>query len=229
MVPDRTAGSTVNVCNQGWRLRRRHQRRDVPELTWLIDDARPVSRHLTGLAISLETTGAFHIGASLSDGDELDIYPCPARHRCHWLDRPGRPRTHHRHTGYRTWLIRTRSSTPSSPTWGSKAGQRGCPGHSVENHPVGRGDANGLDPTPNASQISLINEWRRAPLNQLKVDDKDSSIIVAEQVIPAEVGAAGFARLRSTMPTATWSLWPTARRRTNRCSTKAQVAPRWCA
>lgn len=45
------------------------------ELTWLIDDARPVSRHLTGLAISLETTGAFHIGASLSDGDELDIYP----------------------------------------------------------------------------------------------------------------------------------------------------------
>lgn len=53
---------------------------------------------------------------------------------------------------------------------------------------LGVGDANGLDPTPNASQISLINEWRRAPLNQLKVDDKDSSIIVAEQVIPAEVG-----------------------------------------
>lgn len=45
------------------------------ELTWLIDDARPVSRHLTGLAISLETTGAFHIGGSLYDGDELDIYP----------------------------------------------------------------------------------------------------------------------------------------------------------
>ncbi|MEN5143551.1 phage tail protein [Pseudomonas juntendi] len=53
---------------------------------------------------------------------------------------------------------------------------------------MGVGDANGLDPTPNASQISLINEWRRAPLNQLKVDDKDSSIIIAEQVIPAEVG-----------------------------------------
>ncbi|MGE8327269.1 phage tail protein I [Pseudomonas urmiensis] len=45
------------------------------ELTWLIDDARPVSRHLTGLAISLETTGALHIGAGLYDGDELDIYP----------------------------------------------------------------------------------------------------------------------------------------------------------
>ncbi|MCE1114164.1 MULTISPECIES: phage tail-collar fiber domain-containing protein [Pseudomonas] len=44
------------------------------------------------------------------------------------------------------------------------------------------------DPTPNATQTSLINEWRRAPLNQLKVDDKNSAIIIAEQVIPAEVG-----------------------------------------
>lgn len=53
---------------------------------------------------------------------------------------------------------------------------------------MGVGDANDTEPTPNASQISLINEWRRAPLNQLKIDEKDSSIIVAEQVIPAEVG-----------------------------------------
>ena len=50
------------------------------------------------------------------------------------------------------------------------------------------GDANGTDPTPNATQTRLINEWRRAPLNQLKVDEKDPSIIVAEQVIPADVG-----------------------------------------
>lgn len=53
---------------------------------------------------------------------------------------------------------------------------------------MGVGDANGTDPTPNATQTSLINEWRRAPLNQLKVDDKDASIIVAEQVIPADIG-----------------------------------------
>ncbi|MEE1889504.1 phage tail protein [Pseudomonas sp. 137P] len=53
---------------------------------------------------------------------------------------------------------------------------------------MGVGDANGSDPTPNATQTSLINEWRRAPLNQLKVDDKNSAIIVAEQVIPADVG-----------------------------------------
>lgn len=53
---------------------------------------------------------------------------------------------------------------------------------------LGVGDANGIEPTPNASQTALIAEWRRAPLNQLKVDDNDSSIIVAEQIIPAEVG-----------------------------------------
>lgn len=53
---------------------------------------------------------------------------------------------------------------------------------------MGVGDANGTDPTPNATQTALIGEWRRAPLNQLKVDEKDNAIIVAEQVIPADVG-----------------------------------------
>ncbi|WP_434699764.1 phage tail protein I [Pseudomonas sp. D1-1] len=45
------------------------------ELTWLIDDARPVSRHMTGLAISLETTGHLNIGVALYEGDEIDVYP----------------------------------------------------------------------------------------------------------------------------------------------------------
>ena len=45
------------------------------ELTWLIDDARPVTRHLTGLAISLETTGTINIFASTYDGDVIDVYP----------------------------------------------------------------------------------------------------------------------------------------------------------
>lgn len=49
------------------------------ELTRLIDDARPVTRHLTGLAISLETSGAFYVGCALHEGDELDIYPPAAR------------------------------------------------------------------------------------------------------------------------------------------------------
>ncbi|NUT82418.1 phage tail protein I [Pseudomonas brassicacearum] len=45
------------------------------ELTWLIDDARPVSRHMTGLAISLETRGKLNIGIALYEGDEIDVYP----------------------------------------------------------------------------------------------------------------------------------------------------------
>ncbi|OPB02391.1 phage tail protein I [Pseudomonas synxantha] len=45
------------------------------ELTWLIDDAKPVSRHMTGLAISLESSGAINIFASAYDGDEIDVYP----------------------------------------------------------------------------------------------------------------------------------------------------------
>lgn len=45
------------------------------ELTALIDDAKPVSRHMLELAISLETTGRFYIGVSVSEGDEIDVYP----------------------------------------------------------------------------------------------------------------------------------------------------------
>ncbi|WP_225775905.1 phage tail protein [Pseudomonas sp. Marseille-Q5115] len=53
---------------------------------------------------------------------------------------------------------------------------------------MGVGDANGTDPIPSATQKTLINEKRRAPLNQLKVDPSNSAIIIAEQIIPAEVG-----------------------------------------
>lgn len=53
---------------------------------------------------------------------------------------------------------------------------------------MGVGDANGTDPQPSATQNALINEWRRAPLNQLKQDPTNAAIIIAEQVIPAEVG-----------------------------------------
>lgn len=45
------------------------------ELSWLIDDARPVSRHMTGLEISLETAGRVYLSTSLYEGDELDVYP----------------------------------------------------------------------------------------------------------------------------------------------------------
>lgn len=53
---------------------------------------------------------------------------------------------------------------------------------------LGVGDANGAEPTPDRLQPALINERRRAPLNQLIVSPDNASIIVAEQVIPEDVG-----------------------------------------
>lgn len=45
------------------------------ELERLIADAKPASRHLTGLAISLSTTGSAYVGASSYSGDALTVYP----------------------------------------------------------------------------------------------------------------------------------------------------------
>jgi len=45
------------------------------ELERLIDDAKPVTRHLTGLAISLESNGHLDISVALYEGDEIDVYP----------------------------------------------------------------------------------------------------------------------------------------------------------
>ncbi|MFI8482998.1 phage tail protein I [Pseudomonas sp. NPDC078700] len=45
------------------------------ELVRLIDDAKPLTRHLIGLAISLETTGTTYIGATMNDGETLTVYP----------------------------------------------------------------------------------------------------------------------------------------------------------
>jgi phage gp16-like protein len=53
---------------------------------------------------------------------------------------------------------------------------------------MGVGDANGTDPIPSATQTKLINEWRRKPLNQLKVDPNNPAVIIAEQIIPADEG-----------------------------------------
>ncbi|WP_339425278.1 phage tail protein [Pseudomonas proteolytica] len=53
---------------------------------------------------------------------------------------------------------------------------------------MGVGDAHGTDPIPDRLQTKLINERRRAPLNQLMVDPLNPSVLIAEQVIPADVG-----------------------------------------
>ncbi|MEX5581457.1 phage tail protein [Pseudomonas lurida] len=53
---------------------------------------------------------------------------------------------------------------------------------------LGVGDANGTDPVPSATQTKLINERRRAPLNQLLIDPVNAAVVIAEQVIPADIG-----------------------------------------
>ncbi|WP_432780261.1 phage tail protein [Pseudomonas corrugata] len=50
------------------------------------------------------------------------------------------------------------------------------------------GDANGTDPVPSASQTQLINQVYRAQLNQLRVSDQDANVLIAELVLPPDVG-----------------------------------------
>lgn len=45
------------------------------ELERLIEDAKPASRHLTGLAISLSVSGELHVGAGSYSGDTMTVYP----------------------------------------------------------------------------------------------------------------------------------------------------------
>lgn len=57
---------------------------------------------------------------------------------------------------------------------------------------VGDANPNGLadppNPVPSVSQTNLLNEWRRKPLNQLKIDPVNPAVIIAEQIIPADEG-----------------------------------------
>ncbi|EUB74468.1 Protein of unknown function DUF3751, tail fiber protein [Pseudomonas sp. GM41(2012)] len=50
------------------------------------------------------------------------------------------------------------------------------------------GDANGTDPVPNPSQIKLINQVYRAQINQLYVSPTDANVLIAELVLPPDVG-----------------------------------------
>lgn len=45
------------------------------ELTRMISDTRPVSRHLTGLKISAETRGTCYLPAATVDGETVSVYP----------------------------------------------------------------------------------------------------------------------------------------------------------
>jgi len=50
------------------------------------------------------------------------------------------------------------------------------------------GDANGTDPVPSPSQTRLVNQVYRAQLNQLRVSPTDANVLIAELVLPPEVG-----------------------------------------
>ncbi|HAY0634732.1 TPA: phage tail protein I [Serratia marcescens] len=47
----------------------------LSELERLVGDAKPVSRHLAGLAIATRTTGIITIGAAATAGDIITVYP----------------------------------------------------------------------------------------------------------------------------------------------------------
>lgn len=61
-------------------------------------------------------------------------------------------------------------------------------GEQVEITQMAVGDGNGALPTPNPAQTALVHELRRAPLNTLTIDPVNTNPIIAEQVIPEDVG-----------------------------------------
>ncbi|OON40760.1 phage tail protein [Izhakiella australiensis] len=61
-------------------------------------------------------------------------------------------------------------------------------GAQVEITQMAVGDGNGALPTPNPAQTALTHELRRAQLNMLTIDPVNTNQIIAEQVIPEDVG-----------------------------------------
>jgi len=61
-------------------------------------------------------------------------------------------------------------------------------GAQIEITQMAVGDGNGVLPTPNPAQTALTHELRRAQLNMLTIDPVNTSQIIAEQVIPEDVG-----------------------------------------
>ncbi len=50
------------------------------------------------------------------------------------------------------------------------------------------GDAGGTDPIPRPDQTQLINQVHRAQLNQLRVSPTDPNVLIAEVVLPPDIG-----------------------------------------
>ncbi|MGJ0624889.1 phage tail protein [Xenorhabdus bovienii] len=61
-------------------------------------------------------------------------------------------------------------------------------GTKIEITQMAVGDGGGSLPTPHTTQVQLINERRRAAINVLSIDPKNTNQIIAEQVIPESEG-----------------------------------------
>ncbi|MCT8467012.1 phage tail protein I [Chromohalobacter canadensis] len=57
------------------------------ELTRLVDDAKPLTRHIAGLDLLGETRGPLYLGCAVYDGHTTTVYPCaaPATESAGWL------------------------------------------------------------------------------------------------------------------------------------------------
>ncbi|RMU67271.1 hypothetical protein ALP29_03636 [Pseudomonas syringae pv. avii] len=64
-----TFSLTVGVLDEGI------DEETYAELTALIDDVKPLTRHMTGLAISLESQGFINVSVAVYEGDETSVYP----------------------------------------------------------------------------------------------------------------------------------------------------------
>lgn len=61
-------------------------------------------------------------------------------------------------------------------------------GEKLEITQMAVGDGGGSLPTPDPAQTKLVNELRRGPINTLSVDPINTNQIIAEQVLPEDVG-----------------------------------------
>lgn len=61
-------------------------------------------------------------------------------------------------------------------------------GQQIQLTEMALGDGNGNPTTPNQGQIALVREVYRAQLNQLSVDDANPNYVIAELVVPSDVG-----------------------------------------
>ena len=84
------------------------------------------------------------------------------------------------------------------------------------------GDGRGTAIIPDENKNSLINECFRTQLNSLKLSDTEN-IIIAEMIIPPEVGLPSGRQRCLTMPVFAWRL-PTSRRPINQHLPKVRGA-----